>query len=128
MTCVPKTVPRSSHPPSSADYKYLASLDRDAVGALSLGIHKQSRRTCVIKVISNAIAEEQTVIRAVLEEQRIMREAFNFPFLLGLMASFYDANGSYLVPVSFCSCWPATKSRKIDAGLTPGVLSLHSIR
>jgi hypothetical protein len=56
---------------------------------------------CVVKVISNAIIEEQTVVRAVLEEQRIMREASNFPFLLGLMASFHDANGFYLVSVSF---------------------------
>jgi hypothetical protein len=104
MTCVPKTVPRPTHPLSSADYEHLASLGRDASGALSLGIRKQSRRTCVIKVISNAIVEEQTVVRAVLEEQRIMCEASSFPFLLGLMASFYDANGFYLVSVSFFSC------------------------
>jgi serine/threonine protein kinase len=103
MTRVPKTVPRQSHLPS-ADYEYLASLGWDAFGALSLGIHKRSRRACAIKVISNAIVEEQTVFRAVLEEQRIMREASSFPFLLELMASFYDANGFYLVSVSFCSC------------------------
>ena len=99
IVCVSKNIPHQ--PPSSSDYEYLSLLGRDAFGALSLGIHKQSRRMCVVKVISNAIVEEQTAVRAVLEEQRIMREASNFPFLLGLMASFHDANGFYLVSVSF---------------------------
>jgi hypothetical protein len=99
VVCVSKNIPHQ--PPSSSDYEYLSSLGRDAFGALSLSIHKQSRRICVVKVISNAIVEEQTVVRAVLEEQRIMREASNFPFLLGLLASFHDANAFYLVSVSF---------------------------
>ena len=99
VVCVSKNIPHQ--PPSSSDYEYLSLLGRDAFGALSLGIHKQSRRICVVKVISNVIVEEQMVVRAVLEEQRIMREASNFPFLLGLMASFHDANGFYLVSVSF---------------------------
>jgi len=100
VVCVPQNVPSQFLSLSSADYEYVASLGRDAFVRLSLGRHKQSQRKCVIKVISNAIVEEESVVRAALEEQRIMREASRYPFLLGLMASFYGAEGFYLVSVS----------------------------
>jgi hypothetical protein len=97
--CAPKYLSRQL--PSSADYEYVASLGRDAFWALSLGVHKQSLRKCWIKTVPNAIVGEEDVIHAILEEQRIMREISGYPFLLGLMASFHDANGFYLVSVSF---------------------------
>ena len=100
VICVPQNVPSQFLSLSSADYEYVASLGRDAFVRVSLGRHKQSQRKCVIKVISNAIVEEESVVRAALEEQRIMREASRFPFLLGLMASFHGAEGFYLVSVS----------------------------
>jgi hypothetical protein len=105
LVCVPKDLPRQPQVPlpSSADYEYAASLDRDAFRALSLGIHKYTSRKCWIKTVSNAIVEEETIVRTILEEQRIMREASGYPFLLGLMASFRDANGFHLVSVSFNS-------------------------
>ena len=101
VVCVPPKVPSPFLSLSSADYEYIASLGGDAFITLSLGRHKQSRRKCVIKVVSNAIVEEESVVRAVLEEQRIMREASRHPFLLGLMASFRGAEGFYLVSVSY---------------------------
>jgi hypothetical protein len=100
VVCVPQNVPSLFRSLSSADYEYVASLGRDAFVRLSLGRHKQSQRKCVIKVISNVIVEEESVTRAALEEQRIMREASRYPFLLGLMASFHGAEGFYLVSVS----------------------------
>jgi hypothetical protein len=58
-------------------------MGQDAFFTLSLGIHKPSQRKFLIKVISNTIVEEGSVVRAVLEEQRIMRQASDYPFLLG---------------------------------------------
>jgi hypothetical protein len=95
----PRDLPRQL--PSLADYEYVASLGKNALHTLSLGIHKQSLRECLIKTVSNAVAEEERIVRAILEEQRIMREASNYPFVLGLMASFHDPNGFHLVSVSF---------------------------
>lgn len=97
---LPATIPRQL--PSSADYEYVASLGQGAFGSVALYIHKQSRRQCAIKVIrvSDAIPEERKFVRAVLAEQRIMREASGYPFLLGLLASFHDVHGFYLVSVS----------------------------
>ena len=107
VVCVPQNVPSQFLSLSSADYEYVASMGGDAFVTLSLGRHKQSRRKCVIKVISNAIVDEESVVRAFLEEQCIMREASRCPFLLGLMASFYGAEGFYLVSVSyFFLCTP----------------------
>jgi hypothetical protein len=106
LVCVPKDLPRQLPSPSSADYDYVASLDRDAFRALSLGIHKQTSRKYMIKTVSNAIVEEETVVRAILEEQRMMREASGYPFLSGLVASFRDADGFHLVSVSFNSALP----------------------
>jgi len=103
LVWAPKDLPRQPPLPSSADYEYVASVDRDAFRALSLGIHKHTSRKCWIKTVSNAIVEEETIVRAILEEQRMMREASGYPFLLGLMASFRDANGFHLVSVSFNS-------------------------
>jgi serine/threonine protein kinase len=97
----PRTIPRQ--PPSSTDYEYVASLGQGAFGSIALCIHKQSRRQCAVKIISNAILEEQRMVRAVLAEQRIMREATGYPFLLGLLASFHDLHGFYLVSVSSLS-------------------------
>jgi len=96
-----KNVP--CQPPSSTDYGYVSSISQGAFGAVALGIHKQSRRHCVVRAISSAIVQEESVIRAVLAEQRIMRDASGYPFLLGLLASFHDNRGFYLVSVSFCS-------------------------
>jgi hypothetical protein len=97
---LPKTVPRQL--PSSSDYEYVASLGQGAFGSVALYVHKQSRRQCAIKIIrvSGAIPEEQRIVRAVLAEQRIMREASGYPFLLGLLASFQDVHGFHLVSVS----------------------------
>jgi hypothetical protein len=97
-TLLPKTVPYQ--PLSSTDYEYVASLGQGAFGSIALCIHKQSRRQFAVKIISNAILEEQRIVRAVLAEQRIMREASGHPFLLGLLASFHDVHGFYLVSVS----------------------------
>ena len=101
VVCVPPDVPSQFLSLSPADYEYVASLGGDTFVALSLGRHKQSRRKCMIKVVSNAIVEEESVVRAVLEEQRIMCEASRYPFLSGLMASFRSAEGFYLVSVSY---------------------------
>jgi hypothetical protein len=101
LVCVPKDLPRQLPTPSSADFEYVASLDRDAFRALWLGIHKHTSRKCTIKTVSNAIVREDVIVRAILEEQRMMREASGYPLLLGLMASFRDANGFHLVSVSF---------------------------
>ena len=97
---LPATVPRQL--PSSADYEYVASLGQGAFGSVALYVHKQSRRQCAIKIVrvSDAIPEERRIVRAVLAEQRIMREASGYPFLLGLLASFHDVHGFYLVSVS----------------------------
>ena len=101
VVCVPPDVPAQFLSLSPADYEYVASLGGDAFVTLSLGRHKQSRRKCVIKVVSNAIVEEESVVHAVLEEQRIMHEASRYPFLSGLVASFRSAEGFYLVSVSY---------------------------
>jgi hypothetical protein len=95
---LPKTIP--CQPPSSADYEYVASLGHGAFGSIALCIHKPSRRQCAVKIFSNAILEEQRMVRAVLAEQRIMREASGYPLLSGLLASFHDVHGFYLVSVS----------------------------
>ena len=97
---LPKTIPR--HLPSPSDYEFVASLGQGAFGSVALYVHKRSQRQCTIKIIrvSGAIPEEQIIVRAVLAEQRIMREASNYPFLLGLLASFRDVHGFYLVSVS----------------------------
>ena len=93
-----KMVPRQ--PPSSADFDFVASLCQGAFRSVALCIHKQSRRQCVVKIISNAVLEDRRIVRAVLAEQRIMREASRYPFLLGLLASFRGVHGLYLVSVS----------------------------
>ena len=124
---LPATVPRQLT--SSADYEYVASLGQGAFDSVALYIHKESRRQCAIKIIrvSDAIPEERRIVRAVLAEQRIMREASGYPFLLGLLASFHDVHGFYLVSVS--SLFPGAQRRRIDSHrLVSGVLSSHSIR
>jgi hypothetical protein len=95
---LPRTVP--CQPPSSADFEFVASLCSGASRSVALCIHKQSRRHCVVKIISNAVLDDQSVVRAVLAEQRIMREVSRYPFLLGLLASFRGVHGLYLVSVS----------------------------
>jgi hypothetical protein len=97
--CSSSDLPRQL--PSLTDFEYVASLGKNALHTLSLGIHKQSLRECLIKTVSNAVAEEERIVRSILEEQRIMRKASDYPFLLGLVASFHDANGYHLVSVSF---------------------------
>jgi hypothetical protein len=94
----PGTVLRQ--PPSSADFEFVASLCPGAFCSIALCIHKQSRRQCAVKIISNAVLEDQKIVRAVLAEQRIMREVSRYPFLLGLLASFRGVHGLYLVSVS----------------------------
>ncbi|KAI0286259.1 kinase-like domain-containing protein [Russula brevipes] len=128
----PRTV--LCRPPSSADYEVVASLAKGAFGAVALGIHKQSGRQCAIKVISNAIVKEQSVIRTVLEEQRIMREASGHPFLLGLLASFHDAHGLYLVS-EYCRStlfderlhMPESYKKLASAELACAVDHIHSL-
>ena len=93
-----KMVPRQ--PPSSADFEFVASLCQGAFRSVALCIHKQSRRHCAVKIISNAVLEDRRIVCAVLAEQRIMREASRYPFLLGLLASFRGVHGLYLVSVS----------------------------
>jgi hypothetical protein len=100
FVCVPEDLP-ARQPLSTADYEYVTSLGRDGFRTLSLCIHKQSLRKCLVKTVSNSIVGEEHILRALLEEQRIMHEASGYPFLLGLMASFHDINGFHLVSVSF---------------------------
>ncbi len=95
---LPKAVPRQHL--SSADFVFVASLYQGAFRSIALCIHKGSRRQCAVKIISNVVLEDQRTVRAVLAEQRIMREASRYPFLLGLLASFRDVRGFYLVSVS----------------------------
>jgi hypothetical protein len=95
---VKSAVPRQ--PPSSADFEYVASLCSGAFCSIALCVHKQSRRQCAVKIISNAVLDDERTVRAVLAEQRIMREVSRYPFLLGLLASFRGVHGLYLVTVS----------------------------
>ena len=95
---LPKAILRQ--PPSSADFEFVASLCWGAFGSIALCIHKRSGRQCAVKIVSNAVLEDQRMIRAVLAEQRIMREVSRYPYLLGLLASFRDVHGFYLVSVS----------------------------
>jgi len=95
---LPRVVSRQ--PPSSADFEFVASLCAGEFGSIALCIHKQSRLHCAVKIISNAVLEDQKFVRAVLAEQRIMREVSRYPFLLGLLASFRGVHGLYLVSVS----------------------------
>jgi hypothetical protein len=95
-------VPKNLPPPSFADYEYVAPLSRDPFRVRLLGIHKPSWRKRLIIVTSHVIVREEKVFSAILEEQRIMRKVSGRPFLLGLIASFHEANGFYLVSVSFC--------------------------
>jgi hypothetical protein len=95
---LPRTVPRQ--PPTSADFEFVASLCPGPFRSIALCVHKQSRRQCAVKIISNAVLEDQRIFRAILAEQRIMREVSRYPFLLGLLASFRDVHGFYLVSVS----------------------------
>jgi hypothetical protein len=98
---VRSAVPRQ--PPSSADFEFVASLCSGAFCSIALCIHKQSRRQCAVKIVSNVVLEDQRTVRAVLAEQRIMREVSRYPFLLGLLASFRGVRGLYLVTVSLLS-------------------------
>ncbi len=95
---LPKAILRQ--PPSSADFEFVASLCWGAFGSIALCIHKRSGRQCAVKIVSNAVLEDQRTIRAVLAEQRIMREVSRYPYLLGSLASFRDVHGFYLVSVS----------------------------
>jgi hypothetical protein len=80
--CTPKPKNIPTQPLSSTDYEFVASIGQDAFFTLPLGIHKRSQRKCLIKVISNTIVQEGSVVRAVLEEQLIMRQASDYPLLL----------------------------------------------
>ena len=104
VVCIPPDVPAQFLSLSPADYEYVASLGGDAFVTLSLGRHKQSWHKCVIKVVSNAIIEEESVIHAVLKEQHIMHEASRYPFLSGLMAFFHSEEGFYLLHELFFLC------------------------
>ena len=95
---LPRAVTRQ--PPSSADFEFVACLCPGTFCSIAVCIHKQSRRQCAVKIISNAALEDQKIVRAVLAEQRIMREVSRYPFLLGLLASFRGDHGLYLVSVS----------------------------
>jgi hypothetical protein len=97
-------------PPSSADYEFVSYLGNGAFGAVLSGIHKQNRRSCAIKIMSKSAIEEQDIVHAVLAEQRVMRQASGHPYLLGLLASFHDADNFYLVSVSVRSSHLVTES------------------
>jgi hypothetical protein len=113
LACQPTSVVRFAvprQPPSSADFEFVASLCSGAFCSIALCIHKQSRRQCAVKIISNVVLEDQKIVRAVLAELRIMREVSRYPFLLGLLASFRGVHGLYLVSVSLlfrvlCDIW-----------------------
>ena len=100
----------SCQPPSSTDYEFVSYLGNGAFGAVLLGIHKQNQRSCAIKIMSKATIEEQDIVHAVLAEQRAMRQASGHPYLLGLLASFHDADNFYLVSVSIHSPHLMTES------------------
>ena len=103
LVCQPTSVVGSAVsrlPPSSADFEYVASLYSGASCSILLCIHKQTRRQCAVKIISNVVLEDEKILRAVLAEQRIMREVSRYPFLLGLLASFRGVHDLYLVSVS----------------------------
>jgi hypothetical protein len=121
---LPKTVPRQ--PPSTADFEFVASLCPGAFRSIALCIHKQSRRQCAVKIISNSVLEDQRIVRAVLAEQRIMREVSRYPFLLGLLASFRGDHGLYLVSVS-CSQNSATYDRFSLSCFRNTVVPLYSM-
>ena len=97
-------------PPSSADYEFVSYLGNGAFGAVLSGIHKQNGRSCAIKIMSKSAIEEQDIVHAVLAEQRVMRQASGHPYLLGLLASFHDADNFYLVSVSVHSPHLVTES------------------
>jgi hypothetical protein len=114
-------------PPSSADFEFVASLCSDAFRSIVLCVHKQSRRQCAVKIIPNAVLEDQRFVRAVLAEQRIMREVSRYPFLLGLLASFRGVRGLYLVSVSLL--FASTRRHKMNSHCPiSGILLFHSIR
>ena len=99
----PTSVARSAvprQPPSSADFEFVTLYARARFVLSLLCIHKQTRRQCAVKIVSNAVLEDQKTVRTLLAEQRIMREVSRYPFLLGLLASFRGVHGIYLVTVS----------------------------
>jgi hypothetical protein len=114
-------------PSSSADFDFVASLCSDAFRSIVLCVHKQSRRQCAVKIIPNAVLEDQRIVRTVLAEQRIMREVSRFPFLLGLLASFRGVRGLYLVSVSLL--FTSTRRHNMNSHCPiSGILLFHSIR
>ncbi len=116
----------SCQPPSSTDYEFVSYLGKGAFGAVLWGIHKRSRRDCAIKIISKAIVEEQDIVHAVLAEQHVMRQASDHPYLLGLLASFHDADNFYLISVSIHS--PHLILRQSPHSGTSGILRLFIVR
>jgi hypothetical protein len=92
--------PLSCQPPSSTDYEFVSYIGNGAFGAVLSGIHKHNQRSCAIKIMSKATVAERDIVHAVLAEQRVMRQASGHPYLLGLLASFHDADNFYLVSVS----------------------------
>jgi hypothetical protein len=81
LPCQPTSVVKFAvprQPPSSADFEFIASLCSGAFCSISLCVHKQSRRQCAVKIISNAVLEDQRIVGAVLAEQRIMREVSHY--------------------------------------------------
>jgi hypothetical protein len=129
LACQPSqstsAVPRQ--PPSSSDFQFVVSLCSNPFYSISLCIHKQSRRQCAVKIIPNAILEDQRTIRAVLAEQRIMREVSRSPFLLGLLTSFRDVRGLHLVTVRLLSQYSATYGIYSHCPVS-GILLFHPIR
>ncbi|KAI0276610.1 kinase-like domain-containing protein [Russula aff. rugulosa BPL654] len=102
--------------------------------SISLCVHKQSRRQCAVKIISNAVLEDQRIVGAVLAEQRIMREVSHYPFLLGLLASFRGVHGLYLISEYCCSTlfdgrfhMPESYKKLASAELACAVNHLHNL-
>ncbi|KAI9439420.1 kinase-like domain-containing protein [Lactarius psammicola] len=122
----------SCQPPSSTDYEFVSYLGKGAFGAVLWGIHKKNRRDCAIKIISKAIAEEQDIVHAVLAEQRVMRQASGYPYLLGLLASFHDADNFYLISEYCVSTlfevqMPEADKKLASAELACAIDHLHSL-
>ncbi|KAH9053153.1 kinase-like domain-containing protein [Lactarius vividus] len=127
---LPKSLP--CQPPSSTDYEFVSYLGKGAFGAVLFAIHKKNRRDCAIKIISKAIAEERDIVHAVLAEQRVMRQASDHPYLLGLLASFHDSDNFYLISEYCVSSlfeiqMPEADKKLASAELACAINHLHSL-
>jgi serine/threonine protein kinase len=124
--------PLPCQPPSSTDYEFVSYIGNGAFGAVLLGIHKRNQRYCAIKIMSKTTVAERDIVHAVLAEQRVMRQASGHPYLLGLLASFHDADNFYLVS-EYCvsslfeAQMPEADKKVAAAELACAIDHLHSL-